>query len=231
MLLGARQMFLGTSHGGINMMPLIDRTITTIPNANDVLSIGAFAFAGCTEFVSSDFPNCTFAGIAAFWACHKLKSIDLPLMTETTPLQDPVFGNAGWGNISFCGGSGVENVRLNSMRVMPYNFFAWSYDLKTVHIDSCVELNDIPFQACNSLTDIYCPNLTTLAGRTFGYLGNISGVLNIHCDNRTTSQILSMSLSSHFGNTPQTAWNRFLFIGYDGTVSWDGSDWIVTPNA
>jgi hypothetical protein len=233
-MIAARQIFLGTSQGGNAMQlvaSLIDRSITTVPSPELITEIGAFAFAGCTNLTTGTFQNCTKISQGSFLGCSALTELSLPSCTtiDTTVVANTV----QWNNSGIADCSGIVNLNMPSLLITSYNCFKDMKQLRTVHIESCTVLNDIVFSNSSAIEQVYCPNVSSLVSRSFGYLGDIAKDVYFYMTQRTTTQILAMSLGSHFGSTPTAKWTLFHFIGSDGSVDYDTStsSWVATPNA
>ena len=66
----------GKSGSNATVDGIIDRSIKSIKN-DRVTNIGAYAFYGCSQLTSIDFPNVTSIGRNAFSSCTNLASIKL----------------------------------------------------------------------------------------------------------------------------------------------------------
>lgn len=230
MLLGARQFFLS---GGNSMAikQFVERTIEVVPRPDAISEIGAFAFAGCTSLTTGTFVNCTSIGQGSFLGCSNLTELTLPACTTintnipSTTVQ--------WNSAGVADNSGIVTVNMPLLSVCPYNCFKDMKQLKTVHIESCTALQDIVFSNSPAIEQVYCPKVSSLVGRSFGYLGDLAKDIYFYMTQRTTTQILDMSLGSHFGNTPTGKWPLFHFLGSDGSVEYDTSinSWVAIPQS
>lgn len=70
----------GIETGGGDVDSMIDRSITEI--SSNVVSIGSYAFYGCSALISVDIPVATSIGKSSFESCSKLTSVEIPVATS-----------------------------------------------------------------------------------------------------------------------------------------------------
>lgn len=104
----------GKSGSNATVDGIIDRSIKSIKN-DRVTNIGAYAFYGCSQLTSIDFPNVTAIGAYAFRGCIKLTSVEFPNVTST--ISDNIFYgctqliSADFANAYSC----AENLKLRHL--------------------------------------------------------------------------------------------------------------------
>lgn len=219
--LGSEKNVSPAAQGGITdeeFIAFVANQLDYIPLADKITRvINGCAFA--TALKTVNLPGCLAVGPNAFQGCSNLTSVELPVCTYL-------------GNACFQQCTKLNEVKIPALKTLPYQGFYVCTALETIYADSLTTINDIAFQSCENLTNIYCPNLTTLNSRSFGYLGGQKNDVTFHCNNRTTTQILAMSLKDHFGNTPKSVWTKFHFVGSDGNVEYDSANdqWVAQSN-
>ena len=57
---------------------IISKTISGTYTNNNITTIGSYAFAGCKNLISANFPTCTNISISAFYACTSLTTVSFP---------------------------------------------------------------------------------------------------------------------------------------------------------
>lgn len=128
---------------------VIPETVNHDGNTYQVTSIGAKAFAFCTQLTSISLP-CSIVKIegAAFLDCYSLTEIDLPEGLKVI------------GCFSFCSCTNLQSVIIpNSVEVIQYLAFMNDCNLRTVVLPSSLEtINENTFDGCINLKDVVLPS-------------------------------------------------------------------------
>ena len=223
-MMGARGISM-SSVPGFDWLPtllsILDRSIVEFPHPEVITTLGNQVFFGCSNLTTGYYPNVLslYGNVAegVFGRCTSIEEFYFPKCTYAQRI-----------------GLGCS-AKILKMPILPYSTGDMCYSMTNMthaYFDSLTAFADITFENCPRLTYVYCPNIETCVGRTFGYLGGLKQDLTIDCSNRTTDQILAMSLSDHFGNTPKTVWNLFHFVGSNGNVEYDSANdvWVATQS-
>ena len=141
---------------------------SVIPSDGSVISIGDYAFSGCSGLTSVTIPDSvTSIGYAAFRGCDSLESVTIPdsvtsigvwafsgcSSLESVTIPDSVT-SIGYGAFSGC--SSLESVTIpDSVTSIGYGAFVDCSSLTSVTIgDSVTSIGDYAFAGCSSLTSI-----------------------------------------------------------------------------
>ena len=128
---------------------VIPETVNHDGNIYQVTSIGAKAFAFCTQLTSINLPS-TIVKIdfAAFLNCSNLTEIDLPDGLKTIEV------------CAFCCCTNLQHVIIpNSVETIYYYAFENDTNLKTVVLPSSLEtIDENTFDGCNNLKDVVLPS-------------------------------------------------------------------------
>ena len=122
---------------------------------NEVLSIGSYAFSGCTGLTSTTIPNSvTSIGDAAFYGCTSLTSVTIP--NSVTSI----------GDNTFYGCSDLTSVTIpNSVTSIGKFAFYGCTGLTSIEIpNSVTSIGSYAFHNCTGLTSITIPNSVTSIG-------------------------------------------------------------------
>lgn len=181
-----RKMFGGGSGGDIDA--LIDRSITEISYGGE--SVGEYAFRGCTQLESMDFPNVKVIGDGAFYGlnmtnvcfpkvtsvggyafcyCNYLASVDFPLATS---IGDYAF----YKKLSYTdkGTQNVMSVNFPIAETIGKYAFAddtnsqYSYLVETAHFPKVKTVGDYAFYKNGRLKSAYFPEATQIGQSAFG---------------------------------------------------------------
>ena len=156
----------------------IPETVTYNDNIYSVISIGSFAFAGCSGLTSVEIPNSVtrFCSLA-FEGCSGLTSIVIP--NSVTDFYNQVFsGCSGLTSIvipnnvteidyaTFSGCSSLTSVEIpNSVTSIDYAAFSGCSNLTSVDIpNSVTSIGSSAFSGCSNLTSVTIPNSVTSVG-------------------------------------------------------------------
>ena len=118
---------------------------TIIPNT--VLSIGEYAFSGCSGLTSISIPNSVTAiGNWAFYRCSGLTSVNIP--NSVTAI----------GSSAFSGCSGLTSVNIpNSVTAIGSWAFYGCSGLTRIEIgNSVTSIGNYAFSYCHAVVDLYC---------------------------------------------------------------------------
>ena len=167
----------------------IPETVTYNDNIYSVISIGPFAFAGCSGLTSVEIPNSvTCFRSLAFEGCSGLTSIVIP--NSVTDIYNQVFYGCSnltsvvipnsvtsIGSSAFSGCSNLTSVVIpNSVTSIGSSAFSGCSSLTSVTIpNSVTSIGDEAFGHCYSLTRISIPNSVTSIGRlAFNWCYNLN---------------------------------------------------------
>lgn len=164
--------------GGDDKSPeIIMRTISEYNDVNgDVTQVGSYAFNGCGNLTSVNFPNCSNIGKFAFANCTNLTSISAPncLLLDSSAL-------AGCSNLTsvnfpkcerieeraFANDTNLRNVNLQSVSYVGMYAFSSCKSLFSISLPYCLSVGTNAFQGCTSLSIASIPNCSNLGGNAF----------------------------------------------------------------
>ena len=137
--------YLKSKNGGGNtdtatLDALINRSITEINN-DRVTNIGVYAFQGCFQLTSVDFPNATSIGVNAFRDCSRLTSADFPNATSI-------------GAHAFRDCSQLSSVNFRSVTSIGDYAFGNCSRLTSVDFPNATSIGAQAFYNCSRLTSI-----------------------------------------------------------------------------
>lgn len=135
---------------------------------------------------------------------------------EFTNLQSAdLYGNNHINNLASDYGGGNNSARVRVLKFPAFTYWGYYY----MPILS-------PFYG---LEDLYIPNVTSFQASDYGFHGSRGNPLHVHID-KTCADIRAIPNFPGFG-TASLALDKIVFVGTDGTVAWDGSEWAYTPSA
>lgn len=130
--------------------------------AENVISIGSFAFYGCALLTEVNTPNATSLGASVCYECAMLQSFNAPSVTQV-------------GDTSFYGCSNLTTVRLGKLSTINTGLFTRCSKLNDLNLESitdAVEINSNAFSRTTSFTkDLVFPYATYLGIDAFAYSG------------------------------------------------------------
>ena len=132
---------------------LITKKIDTVSN-NKVISIGAYAFAGCYYLENVDLPAATSIGVNAFYNCKQIKSVSFPLVTT---IEHDAFNAC----------SNLESADFPLLASVPLSCFSGCFMLKSVNLASAKSISTSAFVNCKVLTTVNVPEVETVANSAF----------------------------------------------------------------
>ena len=146
----------------------IPETVTYNDNIYSVISIGSFAFAGCSGLTSVEIPNSVtrFCSLA-FEGCSGLTSIVIP--NSVTDFYNQVFS----------GCSGLTSIVIpNNVTEIDYATFSGCSSLTSVEIpNSVTSIDYAAFDGCSNLTSVDIPNsVTSIGSSAFSGCSNLTSV-------------------------------------------------------
>ncbi|OXS25253.1 MAG: hypothetical protein BI182_05850 [Acetobacterium sp. MES1] len=150
--------------------------LTSIMLPNGVTSIGDLAFQDCSGLTSITLPNSvTDIGVQAFCHCSGLTNITIP--NSVTEI----------GNYAFSGCSGLTSISVpNSVTTIGVSTFGECNGLKSITLPTGITtIDDYAFMSCSGLTNIAIPNSVTTIG-DYAFTG-CNGLTSISVPNSVTS--------------------------------------------
>lgn len=124
---------------GLWAYELVRRTIQGDYVNDRVELVGAYAFYGCKNLTSVEFPNVIKVGNSAFYGCTGLKSVGFPALVQT--------GQSAFSNI----GSNLTEVCFPSLVTLGSYAFVVAYGLRKVDLPVVTTIETHAFQGCKNL--------------------------------------------------------------------------------
>ena len=133
-------------------------TIKSVKISDGVTSIGAVAFAECTNLVSVTIPNSvTTIGYCAFYGCSSLENIDIP--DSVTTIGDMVIMDTGYYNDNT---HWINNVLyVGNHLIDAKESISGSYAIR----QGTITISESAFNRCINLTNVVIPNSVVTIGR------------------------------------------------------------------
>ena len=143
-----------------------------------VVSIGSWAFGGCTGLTSITIPDSvTSIDYSAFYGCTGLTSITIP--DSVTSIDYSAFGGCtGLTSITVDENNAVYDSRNNCNAIIETATNKLISGCKnTVILDSVTSIEDFAFSGCTGLTSITIPDsVTSIGWRTFEGCTNLTSI-------------------------------------------------------
>lgn len=159
---------ISTGGGGGDIDALIDRSIAEV--SSNATTIGKYAFNGCSNLTSADFPEATVIGESAFTNCP-LTDIHFPKLTQAgyaafqmnkfTVADFPMLTTAGNNVFYACGSLTTVNVPL--LTGISQRFCQNCTKLTDVNAPSAESLDTYAFYSCERLTMLDLPKAASIA--------------------------------------------------------------------
>lgn len=159
---------ISTGGGGGDIDALIDRSIPEV--SSNVTTIGKYAFNGCSNLTSADFPEATVIGESAFADCP-LADIHFPKVTQAgnsafqkvkiTVADFPLLTTAGNNLFYTC--TRLTTVNAPLLTKIGQRFCQGCNDLTSVNIPSAESLDAYAFYSCARLPMLDLPKCASIA--------------------------------------------------------------------
>ena len=132
---------------------------------SSITKISDYAFVGCTNLTSVDFPLVTSIGDDAFNGCTSL--------TTLTSTEFPLVTSIGDYAFSFC--ENLVSVEFPLVESIGESAFSFCENLISVEFPQVMVIGDYAFALCTNLDNIEFPNLISIGSSVFG--GFITSVI------------------------------------------------------
>ena len=198
---------------------VIPKTVTYEGVKYGVISIGNYAFEGCSGLTSVTIPNSVISiGCVAFSGCSGLTSVTIP--NSVTSI----------GNFAFYGCSGLTSVTIsNSVTEISHNTFGDCSGLTSVAIpNSVTKIGSCAFYGCSGLTSVTISNSVTDIGEHA--FNGCSGLTSVTIPNSVTS-IANSSFEDCSGLTSVTIPNSVTDIGEFAFYGCSSLTSVTIPNS
>ena len=224
---------------------LITRTISSYTN-DRVKTIGAYAFASCSNLTSINFPACTSIGAYAFKYCSSLTLASFPTCTSIgsnafahcsnlTSVNFPACTSIGGFAFNYC--SKLTSAGFPICTLISSYAFSGCSKLTSVSFPVCVSIGGSAFAYCSNLTSVNFPACTSIGTYAFNYCSKLASVNLPVCTAinngvfarcytlsqfyLTGSSVCKLSNSNAFSSTP--------YAGYSSYFS--GTPYIYVPSS
>ena len=196
--------------GGSTNLPAVPTSTSgaiTVPatlGGKPVISIGSYAFQGCSSLTSIKLPeSLTSIGYGAFYGCSSLTSITIPE------------GVTSIGNSAFFGCKGLTSVKIpEGVTSIGSSTFQGCRSLTSITLpENVTSIGDSAFYICSSLTSVTIPKGVTLIGVSAFY--DCSSLTSVTFLGAPPSGVVGSYILT-YGASPKTteehgaAWKRFL---------------------
>lgn len=152
-------------------------------NAENVTTIGEYAFCGCSSLTTVSFPQCTSIGMIAFCSCPNLTTVSFSQCTSigTGAFQDcsslttvnfPQCTSIGAS--AFYGCTNLTTVSFPQCTSIDQGVFYSCPNLTTVSFPQCTSIGGYVFYSCKSLTTVNFPECTSIGANAFYYCSNLT---------------------------------------------------------
>ena len=134
-----------------------------------VISIGSYAFSGCSSLESINIPEgVTSIEYSVFSGCSSLESIDIP--SSVTSI----------GSYAFYGCSSLESINIpEGVTSIRFSTFEGCSSLESINIpESVTSIGDFAFEGCSSLESITIPSsVTSIGDRAFYECSSLESII------------------------------------------------------
>lgn len=166
------------------------------------------------QFVTNTFPQGYELVIPYhFYRINIFNAIVLDTLTFSEMTSQEFYSFANQIAADYGGGTNSAWVRVLKFPRFTY----WGYYYRNI------------LGALYGLEHLYIPNVTSFQDTAYGFHGYRGDLLRVHID-KTCSDIKTLPNFPGFNET-SLALDKIVFVGSDGTVAWDGTDWTITQNA
>lgn len=196
---------------------IIDRSITKISN-NNTKSVGNYAFYGCINLTTVNFPAATYVGSYAFNNCSSLTTLNFPAVT-----------NMGW--YAFYGCKKLTTADFPLISLINESVFKKCSSLTTLNFPAVTDIRAGAFSECSSLTTVNFPAVTKIESSVFRNCSslttaNFPAVTNI--DNAVFDNCSSLTALILRSETMAVLKYKNVF---NGTPIYSGTGYIYVPSA
>jgi hypothetical protein len=151
----------------------------------NILSVGGYAFSGCTALATVEFPAATGIGERAFFGCTALTTVNLPAAasissyafsgcTALGTVEFPVAVDIG--GYAFSGCTGLAEVEFPAATGVGYYAFSSCTNLTTVNFPAAASIGQYAFSGCTALAEVEFPAATGIGYYAFSECTNLTTV-------------------------------------------------------
>ena len=196
---------------------IIDRSITKISN-NNVKYVGTYAFHGCPNLTTVNFPAATRINVYAFQNCSSLTTLNFPAVTYI-------------GYYAFSGCKKLTTADFPLISTITENAFSNCSSLTTVNFPAVTKIHASAFRNCSSLTTVNFPAVTNIDNVAFNNCSalttaNFPAVTNI--DNAVFNNC--SALTALILRSETMAVLKYTNV-FNGTPIYSGTGYIYVPAA
>lgn len=215
---------------------IVNKTITAYSD-NEITTVGAYAFNGCSALTDVNLPNAKTVGGNAFQNCTSLTKLDLPkatalngyLVSGCSSLTELNMPNAESGRGYAIAGSKVEHLNLPKFVAPGSSVFRDAKSLRTVYMpklnklesqlftgDTALETVTFPkvasvykqaMESCSALTYVDLPICKSIAAKGFNKCSSLETLIL-----RKSDAICTLANVSAFTSTPIESGTGYVYV-------------------
>ena len=222
--------------GGDVARSIINKTITAYSD-NEITTVGAYAFNGCSALTDVNLPKAKTVGGNAFQNCTSLTKLDLPKATQLngylvsgcSSLTELNMPNAESGRGFAIAGSKVEHLYLPEFTSPGSSVFRGATSLRTVYMPKLIKLEQYIFmgdtaletvtfpkvasvatqamESCSALTYVDLPICKSINAKGFNKCSSLETLIL-----RRTTDVCALANVSAFTGTPIASGTGFIYV-------------------